>query len=114
MAGESERVDVLIVGAGISGLSMAAHLKRMCPGRSFAVVEQRDNLGGTWDLFRYPGVRSDSDMHTLGFRFAPWADDRSIAGGDAIRDYLARVVDEFGIGPHLRCGTRVVGADWRS
>lgn len=112
MAGESERVDVLIVGAGISGLSMAAHLKTMCPGRSFAVVEQRENLGGTWDLFRYPGVRSDSDMHTLGFRFAPWADDRTIAGGEAIRDYLERVAREFGIAPHLRFGTQVQSANW--
>ena len=114
MDGDTSEFDVLVVGAGISGISMAAHLKTMCPALSFALLERRENLGGTWDLFRYPGVRSDSDMHTLGFRFAPWADDRSIAGGDAIRDYLVRVVDEFGIGPHLRCGTRVVGADWRS
>lgn len=108
-----ETFDVLIVGAGISGISMAAHLKRQCPDRTFAIVEQRSGLGGTWDLFRYPGVRSDSDMHTLGFRFAPWADDRSIAGGDAIRDYLERVVEDLGIGPHLAFGTRVLAADWR-
>ena len=112
MAGESERVEVLIVGAGISGLSMAAHLRTMCPGRSFAVVERRESLGGTWDLFRYPGVRSDSDMHTLGFRFAPWADDRTIAGGEAIRDYLERVAREFGIAPHIRFGAQVLSANW--
>ena len=65
-------IDVAIVGAGISGISMAAHLQMMCPDRTFALLERRDALGGTWDLFRYPGVRSDSDMHTLGFRFEPW------------------------------------------
>src|SRR5690606_20130237 len=102
------------VGAGISGISMAAHLKTMCPGRAFALIERRENLGGTWDLFRYPGVRSDSDMHTLGFRFAPWEDDRSIAGGEAIRDYLMQVVERFGIDPHIRLGTTVVAADWHS
>jgi cation diffusion facilitator CzcD-associated flavoprotein CzcO len=110
----SETLDVLVVGAGISGISMAAHMTMLCPGRSFLVTERRANPGGTWDLFRYPGVRSDSDMHTLGFRFAPWADDRSIAGGEAIRDYLARVIAEFGLGPHIRCATRVVAADWRA
>ena len=114
MGSELNHFDLLIVGAGISGISMAAHMKMLCPGRSFLVAERRANLGGTWDLFRYPGVRSDSDMHTLGFRFAPWADDLSIAGGDAIRDYLARVVEEFGLAPHIRCATRVVSADWRA
>ena len=114
MDGETSEIDVLIVGAGISGVSMAAHLKRMCPETSFEIAEQRAKLGGTWDLFRYPGVRSDSDMHTLGFRFAPWADDRSIAGGDAIRHYLERVVDTFDIRSHVRCGSKVVSADWHS
>src|SRR5690606_33271673 len=89
MAGDT--LDVLIVGAGISGISMAAHLKRLCPGHRFALLERREKLGGTWDLFRYPGVRSDSDMHSLGFRFAPWDEDRAIAGGEAIRAYLGRV-----------------------
>ena len=105
-------LDVLIVGAGISGISMAAHLQAMCPGRRFALVERRANLGGTWDLFRYPGVRSDSDMHSLGFRFAPWDGDQAIAGGDAIRAYLHRVATERGIDRHIRFGTRVLSADW--
>lgn len=111
MAGDA--LDVLIVGAGISGISMAAHLTRLCPGRRFALLERRANLGGTWDLFRYPGVRSDSDMHSLGFRFAPWDGDQAIAGGEAIRAYLGRVAREYGIEPHIRFGTRVVAADWR-
>jgi cation diffusion facilitator CzcD-associated flavoprotein CzcO len=114
MAKPDELLDVLIVGAGISGISMAAHMKRLCPGRSFALVEQRAELGGTWDLFRYPGVRSDSDMHSLGFRFAPWTDDRAIASGEAILDYLRRVVDEHAINPHIRFDERVQAADWRS
>ena len=110
---ETHPIDVLIVGAGISGISMAAHLKLMCPGTSFAMLERRDNLGGTWDLFRYPGVRSDSDMHTLGFRFEPWIHDKAIADGEAILEYLARVVAERGIAPHIRFGTKVLAADWR-
>ncbi len=88
--------DVLIVGAGISGISMAAHMKMACPARSFAIAERRDNLGGTWDLFKYPGIRSDSDMHSFGFRFEPWIDEQSIADGKNILDYLNRVVDERG------------------
>jgi monooxygenase len=114
MADEATPFDVLIVGAGISGISMAAHLKMLCPEFSFAVLERRERLGGTWDLFRYPGVRSDSDMHSLGFRFAPWLHDKAIADGEAIREYLAQVVEERGIAPHIRFGTRVLAADWRS
>ena len=100
-------IDVLIVGAGISGISMAAHLQMLCPGTSFTMLDRRDELGGTWDLFRYPGVRSDSDMHSLGFRFEPWVHDKAIADGEAIREYLHRVVDERGIRPHIRFGSRV-------
>jgi len=111
MAGE---VDVLIVGAGISGISMAAHMKMMCPGRTFAMVERRENLGGTWDLFRYPGIRSDSDMHSFGFRFEPWVHEQSIADGAVILDYLNRVVDERGIRPHIAFGQKVLTADWNS
>ncbi|MBS1240334.1 MAG: NAD(P)/FAD-dependent oxidoreductase, partial [Proteobacteria bacterium] len=107
-------LDVLIVGAGISGISMAAHMKMVCPRRSFAIVERRDNLGGTWDLFRYPGIRSDSDMHSFGFRFEPWIDDKAIADGPAILDYLNRVVDERGIREHIKFGQKVVSADWNS
>ena len=111
---ESAPLDVLIVGAGISGISMAAHLKTMCPTMRFAMLERRYNLGGTWDLFRYPGVRSDSDMHTLGFRFEPWIHDKAIADAEAIREYLDRVVTERGIDKHIRFGSKVVSADWRA
>lgn len=105
--------DVLIVGAGISGISMAAHLKGMRPQSSFAMIERRERLGGTWDLFRYPGIRSDSDMHTLGFAFEPWTDERTIAGGEAIRQYLERVVGKYGFADRISYSTRVVSADWR-
>ncbi|WEK45905.1 MAG: NAD(P)/FAD-dependent oxidoreductase [Candidatus Andeanibacterium colombiense] len=107
-----EQPDVLIVGAGISGISMAAHLKMLCPTRSFAIAERRGDLGGTWDLFRYPGIRSDSDMHSFGFRFEPWIDEQSIADGKNILDYLNRVVDERGIREHIAFGQKVLSADW--
>lgn len=107
-------VDVLIVGAGISGIGMAAHIGMLCPDRSYAIVERRERLGGTWDLFRYPGVRSDSDMYTLGFDFAPWDQPEAIAPGQAILGYLDRVVDRHGIRPHIRFGTRVIAADFIS
>jgi len=106
--------DVLIVGAGISGIAMAAHLQRMSPQTRFAIVERRANLGGTWDLFRYPGVRSDSDMHSLGFSFEPWTDDKSIADGSAILAYLNRIVDERRIREHISFSTKVIAADWHS
>lgn len=109
-----DSVDVLIVGAGITGIGMAAHLTRECPGKSFRILERRDALGGTWDLFRYPGVRSDSDMYTLGYGFAPWRQSESIAGGDAIRDYLASVAQERGIVERISFGRRVTAADWSS
>ena len=108
----SDSVDVLIVGAGLSGIGMAAHLEIMCPGKTYAVVDRRAELGGTWDLFRYPGIRSDSDMHTLGFIFEPWTHEKSIADGPAILDYLNRIVDERGIRPNMRMGRKVISADW--
>lgn len=110
----ASELDVLIVGAGISGISMAAHLKMQCPGRDFTLIERRGNLGGTWDLFKYPGIRSDSDMHSFGFDFEPWGSDKSIADGSDIFAYLDRVVDERGIRPHIRFGTKVISADWQS
>jgi monooxygenase len=106
--------DVLIVGAGISGIGMAAHMEMLCPGRSYAIVERREKLGGTWDLFRYPGIRSDSDMHTLGFVFEPWKHEKSIADAPAILDYLDRIVDERDIRRHIHFQHKVVSADWRS
>jgi len=108
------QIDVAIVGAGISGISMAAHMQTLCPGTSFTMFERRDELGGTWDLFRYPGVRSDSDMHTLGFRFEPWIHEKAIADGEAILDYLNRIVSERGIDKHIRFGSKILSADWRS
>ena len=116
MAGTASSVDqdVLIVGAGLSGIGMAAHLQMNCPDRSFALAERRSNLGGTWDLFRYPGIRSDSDMHTLGFVFEPWRHEKSIADGPAILDYLNRIVDERGIRDKIRFNAKVIGADWDS
>ncbi|WJY19209.1 NAD(P)/FAD-dependent oxidoreductase [Alteriqipengyuania flavescens] len=105
-------VDVLIVGAGISGIGMAVHMEKMCPDHSYAIVERRENLGGTWDLFRYPGVRSDSDMHTLGFVFEPWKHEKSIADGPSILEYLDRIVDERGIRRHIRFGNTVTCADF--
>jgi monooxygenase len=110
----AEPLDVLIVGAGISGIGMAAHLTRKCPGKRFAIVERRQRPGGTWDVFRYPGVRSDSDMFTLGYEFAPWRDDRSIAGGEAILAYLGKVIEERGLLRHIRFGQTVTSADWDS
>lgn len=106
--------DVLIVGAGISGIGMAAHLEMMCPGRDYAILEARENLGGTWDLFRYPGIRSDSDMHTLGFVFEPWRHEKSIADGPSILEYLHRIVDERGIRQKISLGTKVVSANWHT
>lgn len=106
--------DVLIVGAGISGIGMAVHLQQYSPDRSFTLVERRADLGGTWDLFRYPGIRSDSDMHTLGFVFEPWKHEKTIADGPAILEYLNRIVDERHIRERIRLGRKVVGADWDS
>ncbi len=107
-------LDVLIVGAGISGIGMAAHLKAECPQRSFAILDRRARPGGTWDLFRYPGIRSDSDMYTLGFAFEPWGDETAIAAGDRILDYLDRVIDTRGLRDHMRFGQTVLSADWDS
>ncbi|OYX47804.1 MAG: FAD-containing monooxygenase EthA [Sphingomonadales bacterium 32-64-22] len=104
--------DVLIVGAGISGISMAAHLGMICPEASYAVFERRQAIGGTWDLFRYPGVRSDSDMHTLGFSFAPWRDENAIADGPAILAYLEQVAEERGIVGNIYFDREVLSADW--
>jgi cation diffusion facilitator CzcD-associated flavoprotein CzcO len=107
-------VDVVIVGAGISGIGAACHLQMQCPGRTFAILEGRDDIGGTWDLFRYPGVRSDSDMHTLGFNFKPWTADKAIADGPSIMQYLRDTVAEHGVGPHIRFGHLVRRAEWNS
>ncbi len=108
----SEHVDVLIVGAGLSGIGAAWHLQRNCPGLSFAILEGRERIGGTWDLFRYPGVRSDSDMYTLGYSFRPWRDAKAIADGPAILDYIRATARESGIDRHIRFGHRARAAAW--
>lgn len=113
MLATTPHFDVLIVGAGISGIGMAAHMGMKAPHHSYCIVERRNNLGGTWDLFRYPGVRSDSDMHTLGFDFEPWRHEKSIADAPSILDYLDRIVDERGIREHIRFGLKVISADFR-
>lgn len=109
-----ENFDVLIIGAGISGIGSAYHLQDKCPGKTYAILESRDAVGGTWDLFRYPGVRSDSDMYTLGFSFKPWCDDKSIALGDTILDYVREAATENNIVRHIRFGHRMQSADWDS
>jgi monooxygenase len=111
---ESEHLDVLIVGAGLSGVGAAHHLQRDCPGKSFAVLEARADIGGTWDLFRYPGIRSDSDMHTLGYRFRPWTEAKAIADGPSILEYVRATAREGGIDSKIRLNHRVVGAAWSS
>ncbi|OBI53675.1 FAD-containing monooxygenase EthA [Mycobacterium kyorinense] len=108
----TEHLDVVIVGAGISGISAAWHLQERCPSKSYAILERRENLGGTWDLFKYPGIRSDSDMFTLGFRFKPWRSAKSIADGASIWNYINEAATENGIDKHIRYRHRVVGADW--
>jgi monooxygenase len=105
-----EHVDVLIVGAGLSGVGAACHLLRERPGTTFAVLEARDAIGGTWDLFRYPGVRSDSDMFTLSYSFRPWTGERAMADGDSIRDYVRDTADAYGVTERIRFGHRVVQA----
>ena len=108
----SEHVDVVVVGAGLSGIGAGYHLQTMCPDRSYVILEGRENLGGTWDLFKYPGVRSDSDMHTLGFSFKPWTEAKSIADGPSILKYLKQTVSQFGIDQHIRYGQLVTKAQW--
>jgi cation diffusion facilitator CzcD-associated flavoprotein CzcO len=110
----TEHFDVLIVGAGLSGIGAAHHLQERCPGKSYAIFEAREEIGGTWDLFRYPGIRSDSDMHTLGYRFRPWTEAKSIADGPSILRYVRDTAREGGIEPRIRFRHRVVAAAWSS
>jgi cation diffusion facilitator CzcD-associated flavoprotein CzcO len=107
-------VDVLIVGAGLSGIGAACHLTDKCPGRSYAILEAREAMGGTWDLFRYPGIRSDSDMFTLGFSFKPWVEGKAIADGPDILRYIHDTAREHGVEDHIRYGHKVRRAEWSS
>ena len=109
-----EHVDVLIVGAGLSGIGAAHHLQARCPGKSYAILESRDAIGGTWDLFRYPGIRSDSDMYTLGYSFRPWEDAKALADGPSILEYVRSTARQGGIEPRIRFKHRVVRAEWSS
>jgi len=113
-AAQAADFDVLIVGAGLSGIAAAYHLQTNSPRQRYAILEGRDAIGGTWDLFRYPGVRSDSDMSTLGYSFRPWQSDQSIASGAAIRDYVQQTAEQFGIARHIRYGQQVLRASWSS
>ncbi len=108
----TEHLDVLIVGAGISGISAAWHLQDRSPSKTYAILERRENMGGTWDLFKYPGIRSDSDMFTLGFRFKPWTSAKAIADGPAILAYIKEAAAENGIDKNIRYGHQVTAADW--
>jgi monooxygenase len=110
----NEHLDVLVVGAGISGICASYHLQTSCPGRTYAILEGRDDLGGTWDLFRYPGIRSDSDLYTLGFSFKPWKGSKAIADGWSILEYLREAARENGIDRKIRFGHRVTRAAWSS
>jgi monooxygenase len=109
-----KHVNVLIVGAGLSGIGAGAHLQRNCPGKSYAILESREAIGGTWDLFRYPGIRSDSDMYTLGYSFKPWTDQDSIAAGEKIRNYIRETAREYRVEDHIRFGHKVLSAEWSS
>jgi len=110
----AEHFDVLVIGAGISGIDAGYRLQTECPGRSFCILEARDAIGGTWDLFRFPGIRSDSSMHTLGFPFRPWRGDKAIVDGTAIRNYVTETAALYGIDRHIRFSTRAVRASWSS
>jgi monooxygenase len=109
-----EHVDVLIIGAGISGIGAACRLRQRCPEKSVAILEGRDAIGGTWDLFRFPGIRSDSDMFTLSYPFRPWSGSRAIVDGASIREYVRETAREYGVDELIRFRHRVVGAEWSS
>jgi monooxygenase len=109
-----QEFDVVIVGAGLSGISAAYYLKKLCPNKTFTIIERREQIGGTWDLFRYPGVRSDSDMFTLGYSFKPWQSDKSIAPGDSIRNYVKDTAKENDIEKHIQFQQKLISSSWLS
>src|SRR5262249_36086274 len=107
-------VDVLVIGAGLSGVGAGVYLKRDCPDKSFIILENRAQIGGTWDLFRYPGIRSDSDMFTLGYAFKPWKERKAIADGPSIKKYVNETADEYVVREHIRFNHKVKSAHWSS
>ena len=109
-----EHFDVLIMGAGLSGIDAAYHLQKFCPNKSYLILEQRDRVGGTWDLFRYPGIRSDSDMLTMGYSFRPWTNPKAISPGEDIRDYITATARDEDIDRHIRFRHRIKRAAWSS
>ena len=109
---QGDTPDVIIIGAGLSGIGAAVHLQRHCPGKSYLILEARSAMGGTWDLFRYPGIRSDSDMHTLGYNFKPWTAAKAIADGPSILSYVQETAREHDITPHIRFGHQLLAANW--
>lgn len=114
MNNQNTHFDVVVVGAGLSGIGAACHLRKHCSNKTFVLLEGRKTIGGTWDLFRYPGVRSDSDMHTLGYNFKPWEEAKAIADGPSILNYIHETADEYNIKSHIRFSHKVLSADWNS
>src|SRR5215472_14743662 len=110
----TEDFDVIIVGAGLSGIGAAYRLQTECPTKRFAILEARDAIGGTWDLFRYPGIRADSDMFTLGYSFRPWEDATALADGRSILNYVRETARAYGVDEKVRFGLRAIRADWSS
>ncbi len=110
----TEYFDVVVVGAGLSGIGAAYHLQELCPAKNYIILEGRDSIGGTWDIFRYPGIRSDSDMYTLGYNFKPWLESKAIADGPSILNYVRETAAENGIDQHIRYGHQVRKATWSS
>jgi len=114
MNNTGEHFEVIIIGAGLAGVGAAVHLQKHCPGKRYLILEGRESMGGTWDLFRYPGIRSDSDMHTLGYNFKPWIAEKAIAEGPAILNYIHEAASENGVSEHIRYSQKVTKASWSS
>ncbi|MCB1686388.1 MAG: NAD(P)/FAD-dependent oxidoreductase, partial [Pseudomonadales bacterium] len=112
-ADAATHVDVLIVGAGISGIGSAYHLQEQCPGKRYVILEMKDTFGGTWETHKYPGVRSDSDLYTFGYRFKPWVG-TPVASADEILKYMGEVIEDNGIDKHIRYGHRITRCSWSS
>ena len=109
---KKSNINVLIIGAGISGIGMAVYLRKLQPKKKFLIVEGRENIGGTWDLFKYPGIRSDSDLFTFGYDFKPWQKGKSFASAKEILEYLTDVVEEYNLKQNIAFGQKVISANW--